>query len=620
MAYTLLETRITKYAGSGTSTPDGLDYRAFIRTYYEQTDEDKNLNQSKIKIEIGTTNGQNGTYSQYKLTGKVNNTTRASYNSGPGTISGTSVVRASATNIIIPHNEDGTGKVTVSLTLNDILSFNTTRGLTYTYTLPTIIRGTLISNNTSSSSRKEFGASVTFTLNSLNQGLSYLYFYDASNTLHNITSTSGTSSTSIPYTFDLNLLNTYTTSAEQNITVYCKNLTNNVISQSIVYLVAPSSVKPSVAIGIQDLNTTASGWGVIVQGKSRLRVTLTPTISYSSPITNYLTTVNGTQYSGQTFDTDVIKTETSINTSVTDARNRTGSATKQINSTSSPKYLTYSSPNMTNVQVVRCDANGNEMSSGTYAKIKVSNYAISSCDNHNTKTLSVKVGTTTKTITLNNYTESSFIPSKSQYQGSSFFSGILQTNSYLCEFTISDSFETKKYTYTMPPAFELVSKRAGGKGLSLGEVATLDDLRVHMDTYFYNKVCNLFPIGYIYMSVNNTNPSTYFGGTWTPINNTFLVASGSSFAPGSSGGQSTHSHSLSSNGYAKLNMSNTGSYLYADMNVNQSFSDNYYMRTNGNRTAVSGDTTTGVINLGGSTDSASNLPPYLAVYMWERTA
>ena len=38
-------------------------------------------------------------------------------------------------------------------------------------------------------------------------------------------------------------------------------------------------------------------------------------------------------------------------------------------------------------------------------------------------------------------------------------------------------------------------------------------------TYFegkvmFNNITSIFPVGYIYMSVNDINPSTYFGGTW----------------------------------------------------------------------------------------------------------
>lgn len=45
-----------------------------------------------------------------------------------------------------------------------------------------------------------------------------------------------------------------------------------------------------------------------------------------------------------------------------------------------------------------------------------------------------------------------------------------------------------------------------------------------------------YPVGSIYMSVNSTNPSTLFGGSWERIQDTFLLASGSTYGAGTTGG------------------------------------------------------------------------------------
>jgi microcystin-dependent protein len=65
-----------------------------------------------------------------------------------------------------------------------------------------------------------------------------------------------------------------------------------------------------------------------------------------------------------------------------------------------------------------------------------------------------------------------------------------------------------------------------------------------------------FPIGYIYISTSNVNPSTYFGGTWEQIKDVFLLSAGSSYTAGNTGGAATvtlttaqlpsHSHGLNS--------------------------------------------------------------------------
>ena len=51
----------------------------------------------------------------------------------------------------------------------------------------------------------------------------------------------------------------------------------------------------------------------------------------------------------------------------------------------------------------------------------------------------------------------------------------------------------------------------------------------------------VYPVGSIYINVNNINPSDIFGfGTWTQIKDTFLLAAGSTYATGATGGEATH--------------------------------------------------------------------------------
>ena len=70
---------------------------------------------------------------------------------------------------------------------------------------------------------------------------------------------------------------------------------------------------------------------------------------------------------------------------------------------------------------------------------------------------------------------------------------------------------------------------------------------------------NLFyPVGSIYWSSKNTNPSTLFGGTWTQIKDKFILAAGDSYSNGATGGAATvtltvsnmpsHTHSFTPSG------------------------------------------------------------------------
>lgn len=52
---------------------------------------------------------------------------------------------------------------------------------------------------------------------------------------------------------------------------------------------------------------------------------------------------------------------------------------------------------------------------------------------------------------------------------------------------------------------------------------------------------DIYPVGSIYMSVNNVNPTTLFGGTWEKIaGGRCLIGADSSYALGTTGGEETH--------------------------------------------------------------------------------
>ena len=53
----------------------------------------------------------------------------------------------------------------------------------------------------------------------------------------------------------------------------------------------------------------------------------------------------------------------------------------------------------------------------------------------------------------------------------------------------------------------------------------------------------VYPVGSIYMSVNNVSPSSLFGGSWEQIEDTFLLAAGSTFTAGDTGGAVNHTPS-----------------------------------------------------------------------------
>jgi hypothetical protein len=52
----------------------------------------------------------------------------------------------------------------------------------------------------------------------------------------------------------------------------------------------------------------------------------------------------------------------------------------------------------------------------------------------------------------------------------------------------------------------------------------------------------IYPVGSLYLSTSATNPATLFGGTWEQIQDKFMLAAGTTYPAGSSGGNASHTH------------------------------------------------------------------------------
>ena len=121
--------------------------------------------------------------------------------------------------------------------------------------------------------------------------------------------------------------------------------------------------------------------------------------------------------------------------------------------------------------------------------------------------------------------------------------------------------------------------------------------------------CPYMPVGSIYISVNSTNPSTYFGGTWEQIKDRFLLCCGSTYSAGSTGGEATHKLTINempshSHGYT------SGRWYWSEKAgggdiINSQSETSYTFKR-------------GTDNVGGN-QAHNNMPPYLAVYVWKRT-
>ena len=155
----------------------------------------------------------------------------------------------------------------------------------------------------------------------------------------------------------------------------------------------------------------------------------------------------------------------------------------------------------------------------------------------------------------------------------------------------------------------------------------------------------MYPVGSIYMSVNNKTPQSIFGGTWEQIKDTFLLCSGSTYSAGSTGGEATHTLTQAetpahthtrgnmnitgaiswvASGYGASNSRTTGCFSGSGFYNNESGYQKSSAAGQGtlinNVTFTAANTWTGATSSVGGNAAHNNMPPYLAVYVWKRTA
>ena len=208
------------------------------------------------------------------------------------------------------------------------------------------------------------------------------------------------------------------------------------------------------------------------------------------------------------------------------------------------------------------------------------------------------------------------------------------------------------------------------------EISPLADISSVLAEFRSQILLAAYPVGSIYTSVNATSPATLFGGVWERIGGRFLLGADSTYTAGSTGGEAAHTltaaempahthiapkhrhavanhthtipahtHTASSssagahthamyrwkyaaqtpggNGYlaqgsskdTSYGMSSAGAHTHTiTIGTKAAFSTS----ANGNMdTTMNGDSAT---TSAGSSGAHNNMPPYLSVYMWKRTA
>ena len=190
--------------------------------------------------------------------------------------------------------------------------------------------------------------------------------------------------------------------------------------------------------------------------------------------------------------------------------------------------------------------------------------------------------------------------------------------------------------------------------INQSNVTGLDDRLDEIESDINGMIDLVYPVGSIYMSVNSTSPATLFGGTWEQLKDKFLLSAGDTYSNGATGGEATHTlttnempshtHEQETHYHTQETHShypNPMAEYFVTSEISTANNTTVSYNVNGNR-LVDGQLETGEStfhhrtvtsstspmilgakatnqNTGGG-QAHNNMPPYLVVYMWKRTA
>lgn len=580
----------------------------------------------------------------------------------------------------ITHNADGTKSISVSALMvgNTVFAYGPqgTHSISETFALTTIPRASYPSpyysgRNVGDSQRHTTNrASTAFT-----HTLQYRYGSQAWTTIE--TGITDYVDWIVPLSLASNIPNGTSGTVEVRLITYNGGTYIGELNSYFSFFV-PNNATFQPSASIDNINVVDGLGAYFVQGKSKVNVKSSGTGKYGASISQYKVTIDGSNYYGSNITSGVINKSGTVTITllVTDSRGFTKSTSTTVTyqeyyspkiSTFTAKRTTQTSTNLT-VSVgfdIATIANQNAKyyaisyreTGGSWVSLYSSSSYYSRTTTHSASgVLDANKSYEVKLELRDSYNTSSNPITSTKTIGTVF--KLMHFNKSGKGMAIGKFSENPNgLEIALPTDF---SQAPTVNGAAIGGIGFLD----------------VYPVGAIYMSVLSTNPGTLFGGTWSPLGGRMLIGVDGTYTNGATGGSSTHTHTSAPHTHAIASHSHTvnshthtsaphshgSGGLHAGINISMagttfiwrsgsSFVATSYVKggsgsygtgtndSNSNGATVYGTTdsttpgatgasapgTSGVSlttdsTTPGTTGSASSLPPYLAVYMWKRTA
>lgn len=594
-----------------------------IRLWIDQTSQNIAGNSSQVRVRLALLNTTT-TFSKYSCSAYVDlNGQRLSWSGSPSMLSYNQTIMLIDQTITVGHNADGTKSFgfTASFSGSGGWSPGTLSIVGNSFTLTTIPRSSSVSVSPGT-----IGNALTININRQSSSFKHTVRYAWGNKSGTIASNVDTSTT---WTIPLDFANDIPNSTSGVGTIYVDTYSGTTkigTSSSTLSLSVPSSTVPT--IDTKTVEETVDGlntqFGTYVQNKSKIKATMTASGTYGSTIKSYKITANGETFNSDSGTTGELKTSGTnrVDFEVTDSRGRKATSYIDISVTA------YENPKILSVSAIRTNDDGTANDEGTHAKITF-NASVAPVGNKNTKAFIVKykktgsptwaeVDVTSETYSVNTCT---------------IVAGFDADYAYDIQLYVADYFTSITFSpMPLPTGFTITNYHPDGKGVAFGEVSDGFGFSVNLNAQFKKSVdiagnvdaSDMFiagkalrdifyPVGVIYKSTVNTDPSSFIGGTWERFGNGRVLVgvdeADSDFStPNKTGGEKTHTLTIAempSHSHGQVvTANNTGSAIRRDHDS---------------------DGSAGIFSQGVQTEATgggqghNNLQPYITVYMWRRT-
>ncbi|MSS18879.1 DUF859 family phage minor structural protein [Pseudoramibacter porci] len=549
---------------------------------------------------------------------------------------GTGWVQVASASKRVYHNNDGTKGIWIGATGGISGTSMSSTSCGSGVNLDTIPRASGMSLSTSN-----VAAGGSFTVNISPHSSGFSHWIDITGVGDQITYEVAAGVTSCTCTIPKKRVTTFPNSQSAQATVFLNTKTGSghdtkigVVSQAITVTV-PSDVKPSIgSVTLADATKAYSVMGAYAASFSQVTATV-PASVYHTDFTDTATIKSvSAVYNSTTYDATSgtfkfypnAAGTANMTITATDSRGMTAIVTKAIT------VKTYSPPTVS-VNASRCTSSGTADDTGAYANVTIPATLDSTNVSGNSATVtlqyrpigstsawtSVSVGTITKTQTLTKRISAS------------------DTQAFDLVASITDKITSNSAAMTLSNAQVPLDFLKGGKGIAVGKTATREGLDIAFPIYVEGRkvyvdgktiLDKFFPIGKTWISTDPTSPASIVGGSWEQIKDRFLLAAGSTFSAGSTGGSATHEHwygfvlcgyygnFVGENGpVGALQRGENGK----PAGMSNRLADVTVTINNGTQKSTHSDNSARYESRA-VTSSNSSMPPYFVVYMWQRIA